>query len=172
MAEAVEPSLPAEEPSLPAGETVETNDASGAVPADRDGPPRVLLTGASSFIGMHILNELMNGGKYRVRAVEARLTKENILKNLCPKARYPVEVVKADVWDEVAWPALVSDCTYIIHAANKLLSSAGLNLPESDCVSCVVQVCKGRFTRPISYPIGRARHSRVTMRRYIVRAFR
>ena len=59
--------------------TVDNNDvpdadAAAAVSA-AGGPPKVLLTGATGLIGMHILNELLKDRKYLVSAAVHHMNK-------------------------------------------------------------------------------------------------
>ena len=71
----VEHMADAEDTSL----TVDINDApdadAAAAVSAAGGPPRVLLTGATGLIGMHILNELLKAGKYLVRAFVHHMSK-------------------------------------------------------------------------------------------------
>ena len=69
---------------------------------------RVLVTGASGFVAMHIVKELVESGKYIVRGTVRSLANEKKvkpLKDLCPEnAKYPLELVEADLLKKETWP--------------------------------------------------------------------
>ena len=69
---------------------------------------RVLVTGASGFVAMHIVKELVESGKYIVRGTVRSLKNEKKvqpLKDLCQEnAKYPLELVEADLLKKETWP--------------------------------------------------------------------
>lgn len=80
----------------------------------------VLVTGATGFIALHIIQLLQREG-YRVRGTVRSLTnKEKIkpLKGLCPNAKYPLELVEADLTQDAGWDEAVKGCKYCIHVAS------------------------------------------------------
>ncbi|CAH3016851.1 unnamed protein product, partial [Porites evermanni] len=83
---------------------------------------RVLVTGASGFVAMHIVKELVESGKYIVRGTVRSLKNEKKvqpLKDLClENAKYPLELVEADLLKKETWPDAVKDCTFVIHVAS------------------------------------------------------
>ena len=68
---------------------------------------RVLVTGASGFVAMHIVKELVDSGKFIVRGTVRSLANERKvqpLKDLCPEnAKYPLELVEADLLKKETW---------------------------------------------------------------------
>ena len=72
--------------------------------------PRVLVTGASGFLGCHIVKQLLEGGEFIVRGTVRNLTNEKKvepLKKLCPNAKHDLELVQADLLDKDCWERLV-----------------------------------------------------------------
>ena len=65
----------------------------------------VLVTGASGFIATHVVKQLQAAG-YKVRGTVRSLKNEERvapLRNLCPGAKYPVELVEADLLNADCW---------------------------------------------------------------------
>ncbi len=87
-----------------------------------EGDPLVLVTGASGFLATHMVKQLQEKG-YRVRGTVRSLqneTKVKPIRNLCPDARVPLELVKADLTKEEDWIDAVKGCTYVLHTASPL----------------------------------------------------
>ena len=79
----------------------------------------VLVTGASGFIGAHIVQQLLAEG-YRVRGTVRDLsdhTKTDPLKRLAEGAAYPLELVQADLLDVDCWKDVVKGCRFVLHVA-------------------------------------------------------
>lgn len=110
--------------------------------------PLVLVTGASGFIAAHIIKLLQEEG-YRVRGTVRSLQNEakvKHLKDLCPDARYQLELVEADLLKEDTWKEAVKDCTYVIHTASPFPSTPPPNpddviKPAVDGTKNVLQAC-------------------------------
>ncbi|GFY62196.1 putative uncharacterized oxidoreductase YDR541C [Trichonephila inaurata madagascariensis] len=80
----------------------------------------VLVTGASGFIALHIIQLLQKEG-FRVRGTVRNLKNEAKVKpllNLCPDAKYPLELVEADLTSDAGWDEAVKGCRYCIHVAS------------------------------------------------------
>lgn len=78
----------------------------------------VLVTGASGYIGSHVVKDLHDAG-YTVRGTVRDVkdaSKTAHLKEICPG----IELVEADLLssDESAWDAVVSGCEYVMHVAS------------------------------------------------------
>ncbi|XP_013789278.1 NADPH-dependent methylglyoxal reductase GRE2-like [Limulus polyphemus] len=82
--------------------------------------PRVLVTGASGYIALHIVHLLLKEG-YRVRGTVRDLhsqAKIKPLKDIFPHSRYPLELVEADLNKDDGWEEAVRDCSYVMHVAS------------------------------------------------------
>ena len=82
----------------------------------------VLVTGASGFIAAHVVQQLQLAG-YRVRGTVRNLDNEQKVKPLreiCPDAAYPLELVEADLLKPESWVDAVEGCTYVCHTASPL----------------------------------------------------
>ena len=80
----------------------------------------VLVSGASGFVACHVVQQLQQAG-YRVRGTVRSLKNEAKVKpirELCPDAAHPIELVEADLLDADTWPKAVKGCTYVIHTAS------------------------------------------------------
>ena len=84
-------------------------------------PPVVLVTGASGYIGMHIVQQLLKTRRYRVRCSVRDLTsstKVDALMALDVRNKSSrLELVKAELLDGQSWIPAVAGCTYVIHTA-------------------------------------------------------
>jgi len=80
----------------------------------------VLVTGATGFIATHVIQQLLQAG-HKVRGSVRSLKNEQKIKplqELHPKAKYPLELVEADLTSANGWADAVSGCTYVIHMAS------------------------------------------------------
>lgn len=67
----------------------------------------VLVTGASGYIASYIVKLLQEQG-WKVRGTVRNLENEeavSFLKGLVPEAKYPLELVQADLLNEESWKA-------------------------------------------------------------------
>ncbi|XP_020603054.1 putative uncharacterized oxidoreductase YDR541C isoform X2 [Orbicella faveolata] len=83
---------------------------------------RVLVTGASGYLAMHVVKQLLDSGEYIVRGTVRSLANEQKvepLRSLCPEnAKYELELAEADLTKKESWNDAVKDCTYVIHVAS------------------------------------------------------
>lgn len=81
----------------------------------------VLVTGASGYVGSHCIKQLLEAGEYRVRGTIRSLKNEAIcqgLNSLVPDAKFPLQLVEADLLVEESWKNAVNGCTYVLHVAS------------------------------------------------------
>ena len=86
-------------------------------------PPQVLVTGASGYVATHLVQQLLVGGKVKVRGTVRSLKNESKcapLMKLVPDAKYPLELVEADLLNEESWIEAVKGCDYVYHTASPL----------------------------------------------------
>ena len=79
-------------------------------------PPRVLVTGASGFVACHIVKELLSSAEYVVRGTVRSLSSETKckpLKNLIPNAKYPLELVEADLLNKECWTRYIINFNFL-----------------------------------------------------------
>ncbi|XP_055927795.1 uncharacterized protein LOC129959042 [Argiope bruennichi] len=108
----------------------------------------VLVTGASGYIAAHIIKLLLDEG-YKVRGTVRDAQNEakvKVLKELCPDATYPLELVEADLLKEDSWKEVVKNCSYVIHTASPFPSTTPANAddvikPAVDGTKNVLQAC-------------------------------
>ena len=129
-----------EEPNVPLGESAddaaaETAEATAPPPPPppKAANPRILLTGGISFVGLHVLNELLKSNKYIVRVPVARPCTQ--LERWSPST-HPIEIVVTDMWNIASWRPLVAGCTYVIHSTRP-----SANVSDSGCIETYVEVC-------------------------------
>ena len=82
--------------------------------------PKVLITGASGFIGAHTVIEFLNNG-YEVRGSVRDLKRTDSLKEMFAKHTEhldKLEFVAATLTDPTGWPAAVEGCDGVIHVAS------------------------------------------------------
>ena len=80
---------------------------------------RVLVTGASGFIGLHCIRVLLEQG-YRVRGTVRSLARESGLRNALARhvdtERF--ELVIADLTSDEGWGEAVAGCRFVLHVAS------------------------------------------------------
>ena len=68
---------------------------------------RVLVTGASGFLAMHVVKQLVDSGEYIVRGTVRSLANETKVKPLkelsSENDKYPLELVDADLTKKETW---------------------------------------------------------------------
>ena len=95
--------------------------------------PLVLVTGSSGFVASQCVKQLLEDGKYKVRGTVRSLKNEEVceaLKSLVPDAKFPLELVEANLLDEETWKKAVEGCTYVLHVASPFLLETPKNVDE------------------------------------------
>ena len=68
---------------------------------------RVLVTGASGYLAMHVVKQLLDSGEYIVRGTVRSLANEQKvqpLRSLSPEnAKYELELAEADLMKKESW---------------------------------------------------------------------
>ena len=108
----------------------------------------VLVTGASGYIATHVVRLLQQQG-YRVRATVRSLKNEEKVKplrELCPDAKHPVELVEADLMNDECWVPAVKGCAYVLHMASPFPAEKPANddeiiLPAVNGTLAVLKAC-------------------------------
>ncbi len=86
---------------------------------------RVLVTGASGYIAMHIVDQFLKEGhivRGTVRSL-ADTSKVEPIEKLAAGAKHPLELVEAELLDSASWERAVKDCDVVVHAATPVTFS-------------------------------------------------
>ncbi len=80
---------------------------------------KVLVTGASGYIALHCIDELLKQG-YKVKGSLRDMSRELIIRNyfLSDSQKLNLEFCKLDLLNDEGWDEAVSDCEYIMHIAS------------------------------------------------------
>ncbi|KAI1707375.1 3-beta hydroxysteroid dehydrogenase/isomerase family domain-containing protein [Ditylenchus destructor] len=81
---------------------------------------KVLVTGASGYVALHCVQQLLAAG-YNVRGTVRSLKNESKVEPLrqLKGAQERLELVEADLVENVEkWPSVIQDCEYILHVAS------------------------------------------------------
>ena len=84
---------------------------------------KVLVTGASGFIGLHCIAQLLQAG-YKVRGSLRSRARESEIRNALSKVVNTVnrlEICELDLLKDDGWDEAVSGCDYVMHVASPLL---------------------------------------------------
>ena len=84
---------------------------------------KVLVTGASGFIALHCINQLLEAG-YEVRGTVRSLSRKDELENALKKQGRDVsafELSEADLSKEDGWEDAVKGCDYVLHVASPFI---------------------------------------------------
>ncbi|KAK7065868.1 hypothetical protein SK128_021225, partial [Halocaridina rubra] len=92
----------------------------------------ILVTGVSGYIATHVAKLLLEDG-YRVRGTVRSLQNEakvEPLKSLVPDAKFPIELVEADLTKDEGWDAAVSGCIGVMHTASPFPNLVSGGIPD------------------------------------------
>ena len=96
--------------------------------------PLVCVTGASGYIGTHVVRQLLDRG-YRVRATVRDPTDDDKTGHV--RALGDVDIRAGDLTRPGSFDDAVAGCTYVVHAASPVLTTA--DNPERDIVEPAVR---------------------------------
>ena len=88
-----------------------------------DGVEKVLVTGATGFIGLHCVQQLLDKG-YHVRGTVRSMARADEVKAAMKKAGADanrLELVEADLLDDAGWDEAVAGCDYVMHVASPFI---------------------------------------------------
>ena len=83
---------------------------------------KVLVTGASGYIALHCITELLKNG-YAVKGSLRSMNRENEVREAVKK-EIPdnnLEFCKLDLMSDEGWDSCASDCDYMIHLASPFI---------------------------------------------------
>jgi nucleoside-diphosphate-sugar epimerase len=89
-----------------------------------DDVPIVLVTGASGYLASHVVQQLLQDGRFRVRGTVRNFDNEKkvkFLRELVPEAKYPLRLIEADLLKPKTWAEAVRRCRYVAHVASPLI---------------------------------------------------
>ena len=84
---------------------------------------KVLVTGATGFIGLHCVQQLLEAG-YAVRGTVRSLSREQEVRDAMKKAGTSdehLELVEADLMSDAGWPEAVAGCDFVMHVASPFI---------------------------------------------------
>ena len=96
-----------------------------------DDVPIVLATGASGFLATHIIKQLLEQDRFRVRGTVRSLGNEKKVKplrELVADPKYPLRLIEADLLNPKSWIVAVRRCSYVFHVASPL-DAKGSKIP-------------------------------------------
>lgn len=115
--------------------------------------PPILLTGASGFIGKHVLRELNALDHLRIRIV-CRPSHESVLSSICPHAEL---VFSPDLFSESAnwWTNACAGISTILHLAWHTTPGDYLNSNKNiDCLKGTLSICQGAIEAGVNRFVG------------------
>lgn len=80
--------------------------------------PTVLVTGASGFIALHIISQLLTETDYRIHVSIRTAEKQDYLKNLFPSQQNRLFFFIADLNQDDNWDKAAEGCDYVLHVAS------------------------------------------------------
>ena len=91
-----------------------------------DGVPIVLVTGASGYVATHIIQQLLQQGRVRVRGTVRSLANEKKVKplrDIVKDPKYPLRLIEADLQKPETWTEAARRCMLVYHVASPFPAS-------------------------------------------------
>ena len=98
-----------------------------------DGVPIVLVTGASGYVATHIIKQLLEQARFRVRGTVRSLDNEKkvkTLRELVAEPKYPLRLIEAELQNSKSWIEAVRGCRYVYHVASPFPAELPQNADE------------------------------------------
>ena len=83
---------------------------------------KVLVTGASGYIALHCINELLKNG-YAVKGSLRSMNRENEVREAVRKevSDNNLEICELDLLNDDGWDSAASECEYMLHLASPFI---------------------------------------------------
>ena len=78
---------------------------------------KVLVTGASGFIGLHCIDQLLKAG-HQVRGTLRTMSREAEVREALGEPGDALEFAYADLTKDEGWDEAVAGCEYVLHVAS------------------------------------------------------
>ncbi|KNC86280.1 hypothetical protein SARC_01602 [Sphaeroforma arctica JP610] len=110
----------------------------------------VLVTGASGFIALHIVEKLLKEGNFKIRGTVRDVNNKEKCKpiyDLVKDPKYPIELVHADLGEDKGWKEAVEGVDLVLHTASPFFfadpekSEEELIRPAVDGTKRVMEAC-------------------------------
>ena len=93
---------------------------------------KFLVTGASGYIALHIIDRLLKEG-HQVRGTVRNLKDEKKIEpiqKLFANSKYPLELVEADLLNTDSWTEILKDIDILMHVASPIMIENPANEEE------------------------------------------
>ncbi len=78
---------------------------------------KVLVTGASGFVALHCIDQLLKAG-HSVRGTLRTMSRQDEVRQALGEPGDALDFVQTDLSSDTGWPQAVADCDYVLHVAS------------------------------------------------------